>query len=82
MALIETVGDYQFAESVKKLSRDVSKISESYEAQIDVNIRLMDSIRQLTEVIEYQNEQYKELKKRFDEKEYEADDTRPDLVLM
>ena len=55
MALLETNGDYMFAENVEELSRSVSKLNEALDEQLEINQNLMNSVRQLTEVIEFQS---------------------------
>lgn len=65
--LLETHGDYQFAENVEELNRSVSKLNKALEDQLELNQHLTASVRQLTEVIEFQNEQFRKLMKRFEE---------------
>ncbi len=83
MALLETNGDYQFAANVERLSGNLSKLIDAFEEQLEENRRFMNSVKQLTEAIEYQNEHYRKLFKRFEnEQENGTGNTRPDLVLM
>ena len=89
MALLETNGDYMFAENVEELSRSVSKLNEALDEQLEINQNLMNSVRQLTEVIEFQNVQFRKLMKSFgcdDVSDFieksATNNLRPDFVLM
>ena len=59
--MLETRGDYQFAESVNSLSRQVSKLNKAFEEQLEINERLTVAIKQLTEVISDQYDQNQRL---------------------
>ena len=78
MALLETRGDYQFAENVEELNRSVSKLNKALEEQIEFNHTLTVAIKQLTEVIAEQNEHYQKLLHDVPV----TNNLRPDVVLM
>nr|MBQ4457567.1 hypothetical protein [Clostridia bacterium] len=67
MSLIETRGDYQFAENVEELNRSVSKLNKALEEQLEYNISLTAAVKQLTEVIEFQNEQFRKFIKNHED---------------
>lgn len=78
MALLETRGDYQFAENVEELNRNVSKLNKALEEQLEFNHNLTVAIKQLTEVIAEQNEHYQKLLHDVPV----TNNLRPDVVLM
>lgn len=78
MALLETSGDYQFAENVEELNRSVSKLNKALEEQMEFNHNLTVAIKQLTEVIAEQNEHYQKLLHDVPV----TNNLRPDVVLM
>lgn len=78
MALLETRGDYQFAENVEELNRSVSKLNKALEEQLEFNHNLTVAIKQLTEVIAEQNEHYQKLLHDVPV----TNNLRPDVVLM
>jgi regulator of replication initiation timing len=78
MALLETRGDYQFAENVEELNRSVSKLNKALEEQMEFNHNLTVAIKQLTEVIAEQNEHYQKLLHDVPV----TNNLRPDVVLM
>lgn len=78
MALLETRGDYQFAENVEELNRSISKLNKALEEQMEFNHNLTVAIKQLTEVIAEQNEHYQKLLHDVPV----TNNLRPDVVLM
>ena len=78
MALLETKGDYQFAESVEELTRSISKLNMALEEKMELNHSLTVAVKQLTEVIAEQNEHYQKLLHDVPV----TNNLRPDVVLM
>ena len=79
MALLETRGDYQFAENVEELIRKVTKLNEAFEEQLNENQRLTASVKLLTEAIAEQTEATQKLLRSYS---VPVTNKRPDVVLM
>ncbi len=89
MSLLETTGDYMFADHVEELSRSVSKLNETLALQAEINEKLMTKVTQLTEVIDFQNEQLRKLMRSYGCDDFTTfiektatNNLRPDAVLM
>lgn len=78
--LLETKGDYMFAENVEELVRKVSKLNEAFEAQLEENQRLTASVKLLTEAIAEQTEATQKLLRAYNVPV--TNNLRPDVVLM
>ncbi len=78
--LLETKGDYMFAENVEELVRKVSKLNEAFEEQLEENQRLTASVKLLTEAIAEQTEATQKLLRAYNVPV--TNNLRPDVVLM
>ncbi len=81
MALLETNGDYTFAENIAELARSVSKLSDMFEEQPEENRKLNASIKLLTEAIAECTEQSVKLKGNFSDISA-TENLLPDAILM
>ncbi len=79
MTLLETRGDYQFAENVEELIRKITKLNEAFEEQLEENQRLTASVKLLTEAITEQTEATQKLLRSYS---VPVTNNRPDVVLM
>ena len=66
--LLETRGDYEFAESVRVLSREFTKFNETLKEELIIKENFMNSLKQLTEALEGQYEQNRKLMMMFEKR--------------
>ncbi|WP_026658637.1 hypothetical protein [Butyrivibrio sp. AC2005] len=81
MSLLETNGDYQFAENVAEINRSLLKLNKALEEQMDFSRSLTAAVKQLTEVIDQQNEQIRKFIKDKTDDLYATENLRTDVVL-
>ncbi|ADL36439.1 hypothetical protein bpr_IV074 (plasmid) [Butyrivibrio proteoclasticus B316] len=78
--LLETNGDFTFAATVEELRNETSRLNKALEYQLEVNDKLTTAIKQLTEVICEQNEQYQKILRTLGQNT-DTSELLPDVIL-